>query len=247
MLDIQSLVASIGDEPILNGLSLHIPAGQVHAIMGPNGSGKSTLSKVLAGHPAYEVSSGSALLDGVSLLDLDPEERSLAGLFLAFQYPVEVPGVQNEAFLKMAYNAHRKANGLPEVDAVDFADALSGPMATVQLDDALLSRALNHGFSGGEKKRNEVLQMALLAPKMAILDEIDSGLDIDALRTVASAVNNLRSPDRSFLLITHYQRLLSYIVPDVVHIMVDGVIVKTGDPQLALEVEQRGYDWVTAS
>ncbi|NDD67354.1 Fe-S cluster assembly ATPase SufC [bacterium] len=235
MLTIDSLVASIGEDPILNGLSLHIPSGEVHAIMGPNGSGKSTLSKVLAGHPAYQVTAGSAVLDGVSLLDLDPEERALAGLFLAFQYPVEVPGVQNEAFLKMAYNAHRKAKGLSELDAVDFAAALSGPLSTVQLDEALLSRSLNHGFSGGEKKRNEVLQMALLNPKMAILDEIDSGLDIDALRTVASAVNALRSPDRSFLLITHYQRLLSYIEPDVVHIMANGVIVKTGDKQLALE------------
>jgi len=247
MLTIDSLVASIGEDPILNGLSLHIPSGEVHAIMGPNGSGKSTLSKVLAGHPAYQVTAGSAVLDGVSLLDLDPEERALAGLFLAFQYPVEVPGVQNEAFLKMAYNAHRKAKGLSELDAVDFAAALSGPLSTVQLDEALLSRSLNHGFSGGEKKRNEVLQMALLNPKMAILDEIDSGLDIDALRTVASAVNALRSPDRSFLLITHYQRLLSYIEPDVVHIMANGVIVKTGDKQLALEVEQRGYDWVVVS
>jgi Fe-S cluster assembly ATP-binding protein len=247
MLQINNLIAQIEDQTIVNGLSLTINPGEVHAIMGPNGSGKSTLSKVLTGHPHYTVTGGSIQYDGQDLLEMDPEERAIAGVFLAFQYPVEIPGVNNESFIRMAYNAKRKARGDSEVDAFDFAQLISEKLKLVEMDEEFLSRSVNQGFSGGEKKRNEILQMAVLEPKLAILDEIDSGLDIDALRIVAEAVNKLRSPERSFLVITHYQRLLTYIVPDVVHIMVDGRIVRSGGRELALEVEARGYDWLTVA
>jgi Fe-S cluster assembly ATP-binding protein len=225
-------------------VSLTIGKGQVHAIMGPNGSGKSTLAQVLAGHPAYEVTAGSVRFEGQDLLDLQPEERAQAGLFLAFQYPVEIPGVTNAYFLRAAYNELRKARGLEEVDPLDFLDVLEEKLKTVEWGSDIMSRAVNAGFSGGEKKRNEILQLAVLEPKLAILDETDSGLDIDALRIVAAGVNTLRSPDRSFLVVTHYQRLLNYIVPDVVHVLVSGRIAKSGGKDLALELEARGYDWV---
>lgn len=244
MLEVKELRVSIEDQNIINGLSLTINPGEVHAIMGPNGSGKSTLSKVLTGHPGYEVSGGTVAYLGNDLLEMDPEERAIAGLFLAFQYPVEIPGVNNESFIRMAYNAKRKAEGKSEIDAFDFAQLVSRKLKLVEMNDEFLSRSVNQGFSGGEKKRNEILQMAVLEPKLTILDEIDSGLDIDALRIVASAVNQLRSPDRSYLLITHYQRLLNYIVPDVVHIMAEGRIIRSGGRDLAIEVEARGYDWL---
>jgi Fe-S cluster assembly ATP-binding protein len=244
VLEIKDLHASAGEKEILQGVSLTIGKGQVHAIMGPNGSGKSTLAQVLAGHPAYEVTAGSVRFEGQDLLDLQPEERAQAGLFLAFQYPVEIPGVTNAYFLRAAYNELRKARGLEEVDPLDFLDVLEEKLKTVEWGSDIMSRAVNAGFSGGEKKRNEILQLAVLEPKLAILDETDSGLDIDALRIVAAGVNKLRSPNRSFLVVTHYQRLLNYIVPDVVHVLVNGRIAKSGGKDLALELEARGYDWV---
>ncbi|HZE76102.1 MAG TPA: Fe-S cluster assembly ATPase SufC [Gemmatimonadales bacterium] len=244
MLEIKDLRASAGDKEILRGVSLVVRKGEVHAIMGPNGSGKSTLAQVLAGHPAYEVTGGQALFEGRDLLELEPEERAQAGLFLAFQYPVEIPGVTNAYFLRAAYNELRKARGLEEMDPIDFLDVLEAKLKTVDWEPAIMSRAVNAGFSGGEKKRNEILQLAVLEPKLAILDETDSGLDIDALRIVAAGVNQLRSPERSFVVVTHYQRLLNYIVPDVVHVLVNGRIAKSGGKELALELEARGYDWV---
>jgi Fe-S cluster assembly ATP-binding protein len=244
VLEIKDLRASAGDTEILRGVSLMVRKGEVHAIMGPNGSGKSTLAQVLAGHPAYEVTGGQALFEGRDLLELEPEERAQAGLFLAFQYPVEIPGVTNAYFLRAAYNELRKARGLEEMDPIDFLDVLEAKLKTVDWEPEIMSRAVNAGFSGGEKKRNEILQLAVLEPKLAILDETDSGLDIDALRIVAAGVNQLRSPDRSFVVVTHYQRLLNYIVPDVVHVLVNGRIAKSGGKELALELEARGYDWV---
>ena len=244
MLEIKDLRASAGDTEILRGVSLKVNPGEVHAIMGPNGSGKSTLAQVLAGHPAYEVTGGQVRFDGQDLLDLEPEERAQAGVFLAFQYPVEIPGVTNAYFLRAAYNALRKAKGLDEVDPIDFLDILEEKLKVVEWGPEIMSRAVNAGFSGGEKKRNEILQLAVLEPRLAILDETDSGLDIDALRIVAGGVNRLRSPDRSFIVVTHYQRLLNYIVPDVVHVLVNGRIAKSGGKELALELDARGYDWV---
>jgi len=244
MLDVIGLRASAGDTEILRGISLKVNAGEVHAIMGPNGSGKSTLAQVLAGHPAYEVNGGQVLFEGRDLLDMEPEERAQAGVFLAFQYPVEIPGVTNAYFLRAAYNALRKAKGVDEVDPMDFLDILEQKLKVVDWEPDIMSRAVNAGFSGGEKKRNEILQLAVLEPKLAILDETDSGLDIDALRIVAAGVNRLRSPERAFIVVTHYQRLLNYIVPDVVHVLVSGRIVKSGGKELALELEARGYDWV---
>ncbi len=244
MLDVNDLRASAGDKEILRGISLTVNKGEVHAIMGPNGSGKSTLAQVLAGHPAYQVTGGQVRFEGQDLLDLEPEERAQAGVFLAFQYPVEIPGVTNAYFLRAAYNALRKAKGLDEVDPMDFLDVLEDRLKVVEWGPEIMSRAVNAGFSGGEKKRNEILQLAVLEPRLAILDETDSGLDIDALRIVAAGVNRLRSPDRSFIVVTHYQRLLNHIVPDVVHVLVNGRIVKSGGKELALELEARGYDWV---
>ncbi len=243
MLKIENLHVKLEEEDkvILKGVDLTVEAGKVHAIMGPNGSGKSTLSYVLAGRDGYEVTEGSAELDGVELLDLEPEERAAAGLFLAFQYPVEIPGVGNMTFLRTAVNAQRKARGEEELSSADFLKLIRQKAATLKIDSEMLKRPVNVGFSGGEKKRNEILQMAMLEPSMCILDETDSGLDVDAMRLVAEGVNALRSPDRAFLVITHYQRLLDHIKPDVVHIMADGRIVRTGGPELALEVEQNGY------
>ncbi|RMC36366.1 Fe-S cluster assembly ATPase SufC [Paracoccus alkanivorans] len=229
------------DKQILKGLSLEVPAGQVHAIMGPNGSGKSTLSYVLSGRDGYEVTEGEATMDGEDLLEMEPEERAAAGLFLAFQYPVEIPGVGNMTFLRTAVNAQRKARGQEEISSGEFLKAIRAKAAELQIDAEMLKRPVNVGFSGGEKKRNEILQMAMLEPRMCIMDETDSGLDVDAMRLVADGVNALRSPDRSFLVITHYQRLLNHIQPDVVHIMSNGRIVKTGGPDLALQVEDEGY------
>jgi Fe-S cluster assembly ATP-binding protein len=244
MLEIKDLRANASEKEILRGISLTVNPGEVHAIMGPNGSGKSTLAQVLAGHPAYEVTGGTALFEGQDLLDMEPEERAQAGLFLAFQYPVEIPGVTNAYFLRAAYNEIRKSKGLDEVDPMDFLDVLEQKLKVVEWGPEIMSRAVNAGFSGGEKKRNEILQLAVLEPKLAILDETDSGLDIDALRIVAAGVNKLRSPDRSFVVVTHYQRLLNYIVPDFVHVLSNGRIVKSGGKELALELEARGYDWV---
>ena len=244
LLHINDLHVAIDNTPILKGLTLRINAGEVHAIMGPNGSGKSTLSKVLAGHPAYTVTSGEIFLNGENLLDMDPDERALSGIFLAFQYPVEIPGVSNAGFLRMAVNAKRKHKGEDELDPIEFESWIKDKLTLVDMNPEFLDRYVNHGFSGGEKKRNEILQMAALSPQLAILDEIDSGLDIDALRDVARAVNTLRSPDRAFLIITHYQRLLTDIVPDIVHIMANGRLITSGDKSLALEVEEKGYDWL---
>jgi Fe-S cluster assembly ATP-binding protein len=246
MLDIKGLRASIDDKEILKGIDLTVNAGEVHAVMGPNGSGKSTLAQVLAGHPAYEVTGGTVTYDGRDLLELEPEERAQAGVFLAFQYPIEIPGVTNAYFLRSAYNEMRKARGEDEVDPIEFLDVVEEKAKLVQMDPAMLSRSVNSGFSGGEKKRNEILQMAVLEPKLAILDETDSGLDIDALRIVADGVNALKRPDRATIVVTHYQRLLNYIVPDYVHVLAGGRIVKSGGKELALELEARGYDWVTA-
>ncbi|TWI36895.1 Fe-S cluster assembly ATPase SufC [Paracoccus sulfuroxidans] len=243
MLEIKNLHAELedGGKQILKGVNLTVPAGQVHAIMGPNGSGKSTLSYVLSGRDGYEVTEGEATLDGQALLDMEPEERAAAGLFLAFQYPVEIPGVGNLTFLRTAVNAQRKARGEEELTAAEFLKVVREKAKSLNIDAEMLKRPVNVGFSGGEKKRNEILQMAMLEPRMCILDETDSGLDVDAMRLVAEGVNALRSPDRAFLVITHYQRLLDHIKPDVVHIMFDGRIIKTGGPELALEVEQNGY------
>ena len=241
-LDIRNLHARIGDREILKGLTLDVPAGEVHAIMGPNGSGKSTLAKVLAGHEDYEVTGGSVRLDGQDLLPMDPDARSRAGLFLAFQYPIEIPGVSNANFLRAALQA-RQPEGV-ELDAVAFYHKMYAKMDLLEMNRQFTSRSVNEGFSGGEKKRNEVLQLMMLEPKFAVLDETDSGLDIDALKIVAKGVNAMRSPDRGFLVITHYQRLLDYIQPDVVHVLMDGRIVKTGGPDLALKLEAQGYDWL---
>ncbi len=244
MLEIKNLHASVEGNEILKGIDLTIQAGEVHAIMGPNGSGKSTLARVLAGQEAYEVTAGQVLFDGKDLLEMDPEDRAREGVFMAFQYPVEIPGVGNTYFLKAALNAVRKHRGLPEMDAIEFLKMVRGKMKLVQMDEGLLNRPVNEGFSGGEKKRNEIFHMAVLEPRLCILDETDSGLDIDALRIVADGVNALRSRDRSFLVITHYQRLLNYIVPDHVHVLVDGRIVRSGGKELALELEEKGYSWL---
>ena len=244
MLELKNLHVNVEGTPILKGLSLSIGEGEVHAIMGPNGSGKSTLSKVVAGHPDYELVDGDILYDGESILELEPEERAQKGIFLSFQHPVEIPGVTTSVFIRAAMNAIRRSRGEPEVDAFDFLSKAKETMKQVHMDEGLLHRSLNEGFSGGEKKRNEVFQMAMLEPRLAVLDELDSGLDVDALRTVAEGVNALRSPTRSFLVITHYQRLLDYLVPDHTHVLVDGAIVKSGGPDLALEVENHGYQWV---
>ena len=244
MLQVTDVRANAGENEILKGISLTVKPGEVHAIMGPNGSGKSTLAQVLAGHPAYEVTGGSVTYQGEDLLELEPEERAQKGIFLAFQYPVEIPGVSNAYFLRAAYNELRKARGEEEADPIDFMEILEQKLKVVEWGPDIMSRAVNSGFSGGEKKRNEILQMAVLEPKLAILDETDSGLDIDALRIVASGVNKLRSPDRSFIVVTHYQRLLNYIVPDYVHVLAEGRIVKSGGKELALELEARGYEWV---
>ncbi|AUC61434.1 Fe-S cluster assembly ATPase SufC [Cyanobacterium sp. HL-69] len=244
ILSVRNLSASVDGTPILKGVNLEIKAGEVHAIMGRNGSGKSTLSKVLTGHPEYEVTGGEILYKGENLLDKEPDERALAGIFLAFQYPLEIPGVSNLDFLRVAYNARCKFLGLEEIDAFDFEDLIEEKLGIVKMDSAFLSRSLNEGFSGGEKKRNEILQMALLEPTLGILDEIDSGLDIDALRIVSEGVNQLQKPDNAFLLITHYQRLLDYIKPDFIHVMSQGKIVLSGDKSLAIELEERGYDFL---
>ncbi|MCS6975991.1 MAG: Fe-S cluster assembly ATPase SufC [Gemmatales bacterium] len=244
MLKIINLHARVMDKEILRGLDLEIRAGEVHAIMGPNGSGKSTLAGVLAGKPLYEVTEGEVLYNGKNLLEMDPEERAREGIFLAFQYPVEIPGVSNTYFLRAALNAIRKARGEEELDPVAFLQLVRSKMRILHMDEELLKRPVNEGFSGGEKKRNEIFQMAVLEPKLCILDETDSGLDIDALRTVADGVNALRSPERGFLVITHYQRLLNYIIPDFVHILYDGRIVKSGGKELALELEEKGYGWI---
>jgi Fe-S cluster assembly ATP-binding protein len=245
VLDIRGLRASAGEKEILTGVDLTVKAGEVHAIMGPNGSGKSTLAQVLAGHPAYTVTAGTVTFQGQDLLDMEPEERAQAGVFLAFQYPVEITGVTNAYFLRAAYNAIRKARGEEELDPIDFLDRLEEKLAVVEWGPEIMQRAVNSGFSGGEKKRNEILQMAVLEPTLAILDETDSGLDIDALRIVAQGVNALRRPDRATILVTHYQRLLNYIVPDFVHVLSDGRIARSGGKELALELEARGYEWLT--
>ncbi|MGJ3246698.1 MAG: Fe-S cluster assembly ATPase SufC [Elainellaceae cyanobacterium] len=244
VLSIHGLTASVDGASILKGLDLEVKAGEIHAIMGPNGSGKSTFSKVIAGHPDYEVTGGAIAFQGQNLLDLEAEERARSGIFLAFQYPLEIPGVSNLDFLRVAYNARRRHQGLEELDAFDFDELVQDKLDVVKMDPSFLHRSVNEGFSGGEKKRNEILQMALLEPKLAILDETDSGLDIDALKIVANGVNQLANPDNSIILITHYQRLLNYIQPDFIHVMDRGRIVKTGSKELALELEERGYDWV---
>jgi Fe-S cluster assembly ATP-binding protein len=245
MIQINDLHASVSGKEILRGITLDIDAGEVHAIMGPNGSGKSTLAQVLAGHPGYEVTGGSVTFQGKDLLDMEPEERAQGGVFLAFQYPVEIPGVSNAYFLRSAYNEIRKARGEAEADPLEFLDIVADRLKLVDLDESMLNRSVNAGFSGGEKKRNEILQLAVLDPVLAILDETDSGLDIDALRTVADGVNKLCRNNNAFLVVTHYQRLLNYIVPDKVHVLVDGRIARSGGKELALELEERGYDWVT--
>jgi Fe-S cluster assembly ATP-binding protein len=247
LLEIKNLRASAGEKEILRGINLTVNPGEVHAVMGPNGSGKSTLAQVLAGHPAYEVTDGSVTYDGRDLLDMEPEERAQAGVFLAFQYPVEIPGVTNAYFLRAAYNEIRKAKGEEEIDSLDFIDLLEEKLKVVEWEPEIMSRAVNSGFSGGEKKRNEILQLAVLEPRLAILDETDSGLDIDALRIVAAGVNKLRAADRSFIVVTHYQRLLNYIVPDYVHVLSNGRIAMSGGKELALELEAKGYEWVDAA
>ena len=244
LLEIRNLHASVEGKEILHGIDLEVGAGEVHAVMGPNGSGKSTLAQVLAGHPAYTVTAGEVLYEGRSLLAMPPETRAREGVFLAFQYPVGLPGVANALFLKAAVNEIRVHRGLEELDAMEFLELLKEKLALVEMDASFTSRPVNEGFSGGEKKRNEILQMALLEPKLAVLDETDSGLDIDALRIVASGINRLRRPDNAIVLVTHYQRLLNYVTPDRVHVLAGGRIVKSGDRALALELEARGYDWI---
>jgi Fe-S cluster assembly ATP-binding protein len=246
ILSVKNLHANVDGTEILKGLNLEVNAGEIHAIMGLNGSGKSTFSKVLAGHPDYEVTAGEVTFKGNNILELEPHERATAGVFLAFQYPLEIPGVSNRDFLRVAYNSHRKTRGEEEIDVFDFDDLLDERLSVVKMDASFLDRSVNEGFSGGEKKRNEILQMALLKPALAILDETDSGLDIDALRIVANGVNQLTTPDNAVVLITHYQRLLDYIVPDYVHVMAEGRIITTGGKELALELESRGYEWILA-
>ncbi|MGH8679160.1 MAG: Fe-S cluster assembly ATPase SufC [Burkholderiales bacterium] len=244
MLEVRKLAAKVNDKTLLKGIDLTVRAGEVHAIMGPNGSGKSTFARILSGHPSYAVTGGEVLFEGADLLELVPEERARRGLFLGFQYPVEVPGVTNSAFLRLAYNTIQTARGKEELDPLEFDDFVREKMKLLKINPDFLERSVNVGFSGGEKKRNEILQMALLDPRLAILDETDSGLDIDALRVVANGVNTLATADNGIVLVTHYQRLLNYIVPDFVHVMDGGRIIKTGDKSLALELEKRGYDWV---
>jgi Fe-S cluster assembly ATP-binding protein len=244
VLEIRNLHATVEGKEILRGINLTIRKGEIHAIMGPNGSGKSTLAKILAGHPAYVVTKGEVLFEGRNLLELEPDERAREGVFLAFQYPVEVPGVSNAQFLRLAYNEKRKHRGEEELDPLEFKDLLAERAKVVEMDAGLMSRSVNEGFSGGEKKRNEILQMAVLEPKLAVLDETDSGLDIDALRIVAEGVNKLRTPENAVVLVTHYQRLLNYIIPDHVHVLYRGRIVRTGGKELALELEEKGYDWI---
>ena len=246
MLDIKNLQVNVEGKQILKGINLHVNAGEVHAIMGPNGSGKSTLARALSGHPQYEVTGGTVTFEGKDLLDLDPDERAREGVFMAFQYPVEIAGVNNAYFLKAALNAKRKHHGQPELDAMEFMQLIKSKSALLEIDQSMLSRAVNEGFSGGEKKRNEIFQMALLEPTLAILDETDSGLDIDALKLVATGVNAMRGPGRAIIVVTHYQRLLDYIVPDYVHVLSGGRIVKSGGKDLALELEKKGYGWIEA-
>ena len=247
MLDIKNLKVSAEGKEILKGIDLSVNTGEVHAIMGPNGSGKSTLARALSGHPEYAVTEGSVTFEGADLLDMDPDERARAGVFMAFQYPVEIAGVNNAYFLKAALNAARKHRGEPELDAMEFMALVKEKSRVLDMDQSFLSRGVNEGFSGGEKKRNEIFQMALLEPRLAILDETDSGLDIDALKLVAAGVNAMRSPERAFVVVTHYQRLLNYIVPDFVHVLSNGRIVKSGGKDLALELEARGYGWIEAA
>jgi len=244
MLEIRNLHAGIDGNEILKGINLTINKGEIHAIMGPNGSGKSTLAKVLAGHPQYEVTAGEVLYEGRNLLELSPDERAREGVFMAFQYPIEVPGVSNAQFLRLAYNEKRKHLGEEELDPLEFKDLLKERAKVVEMEASFMTRSVNEGFSGGEKKRNEILQMAVLEPKLAVLDETDSGLDIDALRVVANGVNQLLTPDNAIIVVTHYQRLLNYIVPDFVHVLANGLIVRKGGKELALELESKGYDWI---
>lgn len=247
MLEITDLHATIGGKEILRGINLAVKRGEIHAVMGPNGSGKSTLAQVIAGHPGFEVTRGSISYEGENLLEMDPEIRAQRGVFLAFQYPIEIPGVTNSYFLRSAYNEIRKSRGEPELDPLEFLDLMEAKTKIVEMDQNMMNRSVNTGFSGGEKKRNEILQMAVLEPKLAILDETDSGLDIDALKIVSNGVNALRRPDNSTIVVTHYQRLLNYIVPDYVHVLAAGRIVRSGGKELALELEERGYDWLTES
>ena len=247
MLEVKNLYAAIDGNEILKGINLSVKKGEIHAIMGPNGSGKSTLAKVLAGHPAYEVTQGEVLYEGKNLLEMSPDERAREGVFMAFQYPIEVPGVSNAQFLRLAYNEKRKHLGEEELDPLEFKDLLKERAKVVEMDASFMTRSVNEGFSGGEKKRNEILQMAVLEPKLAVLDETDSGLDIDALRIVAGGVNQLHNPENAVILVTHYQRLLNYIVPHYVHVLASGRIAKEGGKELALELEQKGYDWLKAT
>ncbi len=244
MLEIRNLQATIDGKEILRGLSLTVKAGEIHAIMGPNGSGKSTLAKVLAGHPSYQVTGGEVIYQGRNLLELEPDERAREGVFMAFQYPIEIPGVSNANFLRMAYNEKAKHEGRDELDPLEFDELLREKMKTIEMDSSFINRSVNEGFSGGEKKRNEILQMAVLEPRLAVLDETDSGLDIDALRIVAKGINQLANKDNAIILVTHYQRLLNYIEPHFVHVLYQGQIVKSGGKELALELENKGYDWI---